>query len=104
MNHVVAWLNAISTMIFDRRDNNQPPLRADPAATLKHYSDQNDRKAEKRFDAFFWDQKYPLLAPEAAPILLHLEVLDFLVKHLNDFRNPAVKLYLDQAPKEIDYA
>ncbi|KAI3573018.1 hypothetical protein IWW34DRAFT_824016 [Fusarium oxysporum f. sp. albedinis] len=89
MNHAVAWLNAISTMIFDRRDNNKPPLRADPAATLKHYSDQN---------------KYPLLAPEAAPILLHLEVLDFLVKHLNDFGNPAVKLYLDQAPKEIDYA
>ncbi|WZH50281.1 hypothetical protein QYS62_011525 [Fusarium acuminatum] len=104
MNHVVAWLNAISTMIFHRRDNNKPPLRADPVATLKRYSDQNIRKAEKRFDAFVWDQKYPLLATEAAPILLHLEVLDFLVKHLDDFRNPAVKLYLDQAPKEIDYA
>ncbi|KAI8401501.1 hypothetical protein FOFC_18370 [Fusarium oxysporum] len=27
-------------MIFHRRDNNKPPLRADPAATLKHHSDQ----------------------------------------------------------------
>ncbi|QJS76576.2 uncharacterized protein FOBCDRAFT_241815 [Fusarium oxysporum Fo47] len=90
MNHVVAWLNAISTMIFHRRDNNKPPLRADPAATLKHHSDQMSGRLRR--------------APEAAPILLPLEVLDFLVKHLDDFRNPAVKLYLDQAPKEIDYA
>ncbi|KAH7471348.1 hypothetical protein BFJ68_g16198 [Fusarium oxysporum] len=104
MSHVVAWLNAISTIVLHRRDNNKPPLRADLAATLEHYSDRNVQKAKKRFDAFVWDPNYPLLAPRAASILLQQEVLDFLIKHLTDFRNPAVKLYLDQEPKEIDYA
>jgi hypothetical protein len=43
ISHVVAWLIAISTMIFHRRDNNKPPFRADLAATLEHYSDRNVR-------------------------------------------------------------
>jgi hypothetical protein len=104
MSHVVAWLNATPTTIFNRRDNKKPPLRADLAATLGHCSDQIVRAAEKRLDAFVWDSDHPLSAPETASILLQQEVLDFVLKHLADFRNPAVKLYLDQAPKEVDCA
>ncbi|KAF5002323.1 hypothetical protein FDECE_10647, partial [Fusarium decemcellulare] len=104
MGHVVAWLNEAPTMIVNRRDNNKPPLRADITARLEHCSDQTVRAAEKRLGTFVWDPDHIISAPETASILLQHEVLDFVLQHLADFRNPAVKLYLEQAPREVEVA
>ncbi|RSL85735.1 hypothetical protein CEP52_016048 [Fusarium oligoseptatum] len=104
MSHVVAWLNATPTTIVNRRDNNKPPLRADLAATLEHCSGKIVREAEKRLGTFVWDPDRLISTAESASILLQHEVLDFVLQHLAEFRSPAAKPYLEQAPKEVDVA
>ncbi|KAK7592398.1 hypothetical protein V3481_007017 [Fusarium oxysporum f. sp. vasinfectum] len=105
MNHVVAWLNATPTTISNQRDNNKPPLRADIVATLNHCSDRVVREAEKRLGVFVWEpDHHHSSTPEAASILLQHEVLDFVLQRLGDFKSPSVKLYLEQAPRQVDSA
>ncbi|OBS16733.1 hypothetical protein FPOA_12673 [Fusarium poae] len=106
MNHVVAWLNATPTTISNQRDNNKPPLRADIVSTLNHCSDRYVHEAEKRLGVLVWepDHHHYNSTPEAASILLQHEVLEFVLQRLGDFKSPSVKLYLEQAPRQVDSA
>ncbi|KAG7402837.1 hypothetical protein Forpe1208_v016711 [Fusarium oxysporum f. sp. rapae] len=104
MSHVVAWLNANPTTTSYRRDNNKPPLRADIAAKLDHCSDRDVRDAEKRLGIFVWESDHHNSTSKAASILLQHEVLDFVLQRVADFKKPAVKLYLEQAPQQVDSA
>ncbi|KAK7570439.1 hypothetical protein V3481_004239 [Fusarium oxysporum f. sp. vasinfectum] len=104
MSHVVAWLNANPTTTSYRRDNNKPPLRADIAAKLDHCSDRDVRDAEKRLGIFVWEPDHHNSTSKAASILLQHEVLDFVLQRVADFKKPAVKLYLEQAPQQVDSA
>ncbi|OBS16142.1 hypothetical protein FPOA_13212 [Fusarium poae] len=104
MSHVVAWLDAAPTTTSYRRDNNKPPLRAGIAAKLDHCSDRDVRDAEKRLGILVWEPDHHNSTSKAASILLQHEVLDFVLQRVADFKNPAVKLYLEQAPKQVNSA
>ena len=109
ISNVVGLLNPEPTEIFDRRDNNKPPLRNDLIPALQHCSAQFVRLSEKRLDAFSWVDTdmggggggAERSAPEMASILLQQELLDFAIARIAAFRSPATKAYLDQFPKQV---
>lgn len=92
------------TVISDDRKSNKPPLRADIVPALHHCSNRDVLEAEKRLDIFVWEPDYRGSTPEMASMLLQHEVLDFILQRLGDFKKPVVKLYLEQAPEQVDGA
>jgi len=85
ISHVVAWLNPNPTVVADR-ENNKPPLRRDFLPALKRNDGPGDANAEA----------------EKQSLRLQRAVLDFVSEHMTEFKDPAVRIYLDKLPTDTD--